>query len=186
MEPQLLHARYARALRAIGQDLGNLFPEDLEVEASGESFVARGLGRLENPDAKNKEEEPARRRLWQKWRRPSGEAQPTRSTFTRTYTPADIKALDEIGRARRTGSVQTPDVYSLAERLRMIGSILDEQDADMVKLSQAGNTMKFQYRDGEGEIHFEEYSTLTLYKLQRRYHSERRYQPENSCQAVGH
>jgi hypothetical protein len=33
---------YARALRAIGQDLADLFPASVEVQVNGEQFVVRG------------------------------------------------------------------------------------------------------------------------------------------------
>ena len=98
--------------------------------------------------------------------------------FMRTYTPDDIDHLDELGRARRTGAIQMPDLYSLSERLRMVGRILDEKNARLITLRQSMNTLVLQYCDAHDEAHQEEYSILTLYKLQQQYYSGRCFKPK--------
>jgi len=120
---------------------------------------------------------------------PPESPQPSLSKFERRYTPTDTDRLDEaeashrIDAARRD-EAQEPDLHSLQERLRMIGRIVDEKQSAIVKISYDGNTINFEYRDGEGEIHREEYSTLALYKLQQQYYSERRLTAEDAWQGV--
>jgi hypothetical protein len=185
MKLQLLTEQYARALRVIGQDLDDLAPESLTIEMSGNNFVARGYGKVAAASLPRLNEE--RRRLpaiWQKSHRSSPTVEPSRSVFVRTYTPDAINNLDEMARGRRRSSAQRPDLHSLAEKLRMIGRILDEKNGVLINLSQDGSTITFKYRDTRGEIHSEEYSNLTLYKLQQHYYSGRCYQPEDPWQDV--
>jgi hypothetical protein len=172
MKLQLLRDQYARALRAIGQDLADFFPERLEIEMSGENFVARGRRRPGASAWRNNEERVIQRALSQ----PSPQVQ--QSPFVRTYTPDDIDHLDEMGRARRTDADQRPDLYSLAERLRMIGRIVDEKNARLENLCHDMNAITLAYRDAQDRIHQEEYSILTLYKLQQHYYSGRCFKPK--------
>jgi hypothetical protein len=173
MNLQLLRDRYARALRAIGQDLADLFPQRVEIEMCGENFVVRGHRR-------------PRASAWRNNREPEKlsqtPAQAQDSEFVRTYAPDAIDHLDEMGRKRRTGSSQVPDPYSLSERLRMIGRIVDEKNAHLVNLCQNMNTIILQYRDAEDEVRREEYSILTLYKLQQQYYSGRCFKPKPSAE----
>ncbi len=59
----------------------------------------------------------------------------------------------------------------------MIGRIVDEKNGELVNLSEDGNSIRFRYRDAQSEIHSEEDSNLTLYKLQQEYYSGRRLHP---------
>jgi hypothetical protein len=184
MKLKLLSEQYARALRVIGQDLAELLPESLTIEMSGNNFVARGCGKGAIPPPKKKEDRRLLPAMWQQTNRPSRQAEPSRSVFVRTYTAETISRLDEMGRARRRNLAERPDLQSIAEKLRMIGRILDEKNGELLTLSQNDNSIMFQYQDKQGEIHSEEYSTLTLYKLQQHYYSGRCYQPEDAWQAV--
>ncbi len=177
MKLRFICEQYACALRVIGQDLAELLPESLTIEMSGDNFIARGCGRTKPSESKADGERGLTRKFWQKLAERSPKAEPASSTFTRTYTPDEINKLDEIGRARRTYSAQRPDLHSLAERLRMIGRIVDEKNGELVNLSDDGNNIRFRYRDAQGKIHSEEYSNLTLYKLQQEYYSGRRLHP---------
>jgi len=177
MKLRLLGDQYARALRVIGQDLVELLPESLTIEISGDNFVARGLERTDLSPAKTHREQNLIRKIWYKPNPPPPKAQPSFAAFVRAYSQGDIDKLDEAGRARRTGSTQKPDLHSLAERLRMIGRILDEKNGELVKLSLEGNSVMLRYRDTHGEIQSEEYSNLTLYKLQQEYYSGRCFHP---------
>jgi hypothetical protein len=170
MKLQLLRDHYARALRAIGQDLADLFPMRVEIEMSGEDFVARGRRRPRASALRNSAESDPRQKLSQPPAQDPG--------FARTYTPDAIDHLDEMGRKRRTTSAQIPDASSLSKRLRMIGRIVDEKNAHLVSLCQNMNTITVQYRDGQDEVHQEEHSILTLYKLQQQYYSGRCFKPK--------
>ena len=175
---ELVSQKYARALRAIGQDLAGLFPECLEIEITGRFFVARGRGRSNSSGSRNDHDRPGILRIiWHKLNQPNTKtdvsSQQALVEFARTYTQDDINRLDEIGAAQQIAKAQTPDIYSLGERLRIIGIIVDGKCAELVKLSQDVNALTLHYRDAEGKIHREEFSTRTLYKFQHQYYEER-------------
>ena len=94
--------------------------------------------------------------------------------FTRSYTAEDINLLEERGTFHRKISGDCkPDLYSLSERLRMIGRIVDANGGRLTKLFKDGNTIVFHYQDKDGESHRAEFSNLTLYKLQQQCYSQR-------------
>jgi hypothetical protein len=170
---------YARALRAIGQDLSSLFPQSLEITLHGKNFeiVGRYLPR-------DTVEKGAQRdiHLLGKLRKkfignPSSAAPadvPAGATaFNRAYTPADIDELDQVGCNHRYGPDTAPDIYSLAETLRMVGRIVDSNGKRLHKLSKDTYRVSFEYEDGAGQIRNVEMSSLQLYKLQQEYYSER-------------
>ena len=46
-------------------------------------------------------------------------------SFTRTYSPTDIDQFDQQASQRRTKADHVPDIYTLGERLRTIGKVID-------------------------------------------------------------
>ena len=170
---------YARALRAIGQDLSRLFPQSLEITLHGKNFEI--VGRYLPRDAVEK---GAQRdihllgKLRNKFIRDPSAAVPADVAagpiaFNRTYTPADIDGLEEVGFNHRHGPNTAPDIYSLAETLRMVGRIVDSNGKRLYKLSKDTYGVSFEYEDGAGQIRNVEMSSLQLYKLQQEYYSER-------------
>ena len=170
---------YARALRTIGQDLANLFPENLEIEVSGSTYVVRCQGR--NTDSfratKGAKISPIKKMLRNLGTKNSGADSLLTESPTvpvaRTYTPADIDriyGLQIFGRSRRGG---TPDLHSLAERLRTIGRIVHSKPGQLLKIFSHRDSIGFQYRDSTGKVCAEELSHLALHKLQQQYFSQR-------------
>lgn len=158
---------YARALRAIGQDLADLFPHDLEIEVNGEELIARGQGMAE---------ENLLRKVWNKLvgqDRDIVQWQLSFVPFVRTYSQEDIDRLDKSGSNRRNVVTEIPDIYSLGERLRTVGRIVDMKGAQLVKLSKNLNNLVLQYRDKRGQIYGEEYTTFALCRIQQEYYSGR-------------
>ncbi len=180
MKLQVSKQKYARVLRAVGYDLADLFPENFEIEFRDNEYVARGHSRANLGKCQDKDEKPSGvRNLLHKFGGSSAKAGSLSTAtvareFVRTYTAADIIRLDESGAARRKGTSEKPDLYSLEERLRMIGRIADEKKIELLKLSQDSNVVTFQYRDENGQTHSDSCSTLQLYKLQQDYYSGRR------------
>jgi len=168
---------YARSLRAIGQDLTECNPEELEIRVSGAEFSATGVGLLQSaPEEKEGGNAIGRawNRLTSKEPKPGGCAdsrQPQR--FTREYTPDVINRLDELGRPKRANREGKPDIYSLGERLRTVGRIVDSCHGTLIRIVKDNNSMKFEYRDKDGIDHKEEFTNLALYKYQQRYYAER-------------
>jgi hypothetical protein len=170
-------AEYARALRVIGQDLADLFPERVEIETVGDRFVVSGEGRdkAQRMVASGGRSVPGLKKLLR--RNSAADAVDTSLSiihFTRSYTAEDINLLEKRGIFhRKTGGDGKPDLYSLSERLRMIGRIVDANGGRLTKLFKDGNTIVFHYEDKDDETHRAEFSNLTLYKLQQQYYSQR-------------
>jgi hypothetical protein len=170
---------YARALRAIGQDLSSLFPQFLEVTLHGKNFEISGRYLPRDAIEKGAQKDNyLLDKLRSKFIREPSVSAPAEAAagpigFTRTYTPADIDALDEAGSNHRHAADAAPDIYSLAEMLRMVGRIVDSNGKRLSKLSKDTYGVSFQYEDGAGQIRKSEMSSLQLYKLQQQYYSER-------------
>lgn len=168
---------YARSLRAIGQDLTELYPEDLEIQVNATEFLASGVGLIQPPQERVEQGSFIKRgwnRLTGKKSKSSLPAVPrVRECFTRKYTLDDINRLDETGLPARANKEGKSDIYSLGERLRTVGRIVDACKGTLIRVVKDHNSMKFEYRDQYGHDHREEYTNLALYKYQQQYYAER-------------
>ena len=168
---------YARALRVIGQDLADLFPERVEIETAGDRFLVCGKGRGKSQRMVRSSGVTVLGLKKLLRRNSAADAVDTSLSiihFTRSYTAEDINLLEERGTFHRKISGDCkPDLYSLSERLRMIGRIVDANGGRLTKLFKDGNTIVFHCQDKDGEGHRAEFSNLTLYKLQQQCYSQR-------------
>lgn len=170
---------HARALRAIGQDLADLLPDSMTIEPDGDSFLVHGIcnrARLQSQQANGG---------WSSLRKmgamlragiirpPIGEPDLDLTPFTRSYNAADIDRLDARGNQRRYDTGGLPEIYSLAERLRTIGKVIDSQNGRLGKIFKDLHHIIFEYQDGEDQLRKVELDNTQLYRLQRRYTSER-------------
>jgi hypothetical protein len=168
---------YARTLRTIGQDLTELYPEQLEIQVSGAEFIATGIG-VTHPA---QDQAKWGNTVQAAWNRLSGKepghsgsaASLQRQRFTRKYTLDDINRLEESRIPARTDPNGKPDIYSLGERLRTVGRIVESCHGTLLRIVKENNSVIFEYRDKDGIDHKEEYSNLALYKYQQRYYAER-------------
>jgi hypothetical protein len=168
---------YARALRVIGQDLAALIPENLSIELHDNDFVANGLC------AKSRIPE----QHWTSWtgvkkfvgrvsdiiRVPNHEPDLEFVPFSRTYNINDIERLDTHKSNHRGADNGLPDIYSLGERLRTIGKVIDAQNGRVVRIFKDLHQIIFEYQDVDGKSRKEELSNTELYQLQQRYAAER-------------
>jgi hypothetical protein len=158
-------ADYARALRAIGQDLTDLFPKVLEINTDGVNFEARGESHA-NPFHRVKE--AGFKRLWNRlFGNDSGTetiAERARLTFTRTYSPQDIERLDQLYSANRSNQGKRPDNYSLAERLRLMGSIVKSRKGRLKQLRKDADQLFVDYWDQNGKLQTAKLTTVILYR----------------------
>jgi hypothetical protein len=159
---------HARALRAIGRDLTELYPEKIEIERQGEDFVVRGTcarSRLETETPK-----PGRKSLKEilaqditKW---APEAKSDIASFTRTYDAEDIARIDALGNRRRTGGEKIPDIHSLGEILRTVGRVLESEGGRLVKIVKDRREVALEYVNRDGKYCKQELSSLDLRKVQ--------------------
>jgi hypothetical protein len=170
---------YARALRVIGQDLADLLPENLAIEMRGEEFVANGFC----TKSRMKEVESAASRAGLKKfidkvadaliRPQNHEPDLEFVPFNRTYSADDIERLDTQATIQRGNYGGMPDIYSLGERLRTIGKVIDGQNGRIVRLFKDLHQVVFEYQDTDGKARKQELNNTELYQLQQRYATER-------------
>lgn len=170
---------HARALRVIGQDLAALMPENVAIELDGNRFVAHGLC------AKTRIEDQTQTAPLKKLKKLFGKmaaaimGPPTRGPdlefvpFTRTYNVDDIDHLDGEGTNRRGNVSDLPDIYTLGERLRTIGKVIDAHNGRIIRIFKDLHQIVFEYQDADGQTRKEELNNTELYQLQQRYASER-------------
>jgi len=171
--------RYARALRVIGQDLADLIPENLAIEPEGDSLVADGLcsrSRLETQEAEGNL--TGLKKIGAKLRAgilksSSGQPNLDLAPFHRNYNHDDIDRLDMQANAYRRGSGGMPEIYSLGERLRTIGKVIDGQNGEIIRIFKDLHHVVFEYRDAEGHPQKLEMDNTELYRLQRAHANER-------------
>jgi hypothetical protein len=166
---------HARVLRAIGQDLTELYPEKFEIERQGEDFVVRGTcarSRLETETPK-----PGRKSLKEilahdlTARAP--ESKSDIASFTRTYDADDIARIDAIGNRHRTKGEKIPDIRSLGEILRTVGRVIEKEDGRLIKIIKDLRQVAFEYINRDGKTCTQELSSLDLRKLQQRFYEKR-------------
>jgi hypothetical protein len=165
---------YTRALRAIGQDLAGLVPENLLIEFNGGDLVAHGLC------SKSRIEQLNGTGAWNGMKKlvgkvsdmirvPAHEPDLEFVSFSRSYSPEDLDRLDADGSHYRGGNNPIADIYSLAERLRTIGKLIDGHNGQIVKIFKDLHHIRFEYRDASGQVRTQELSNTELYRLQQRY-----------------
>lgn len=165
-DPVQMAVDYSRALRAIGQDLTDLFPKILEIENDGASFAARGQS---HPDPFRQSKKSTCKNVWRTLIGKKAEPEPivkelSAASFQRTYTPAEIDRLDRLYSANRTGRLERPESYSLPERLRAMGGIVNSRNGRLKRLCKNADNLFVEYWDQNGEIQTAKLTTVIMYR----------------------
>jgi len=170
---------HARALRVIGQDLAALVPESVTIELQDEAFVAQGLCTKSRMEESGTSSLASLKKAFGKMasaivRPPMREPELEFVSFSRTYGTDDINRLDTQATQQRGGRADAmPDIYTLGERLRTIGKVIDARNGRIVKIFKDLHQVVFEYLDAEGRSCKEEMNNTELYQLQQRYATER-------------
>jgi hypothetical protein len=181
VEPSQPSNYYARVLRAIGQDLAALFPQQLEIEQKERSFVVQVRCDRKRSEAKAAAQ-PAEassagiRGFIHKLntiRLDKPPEKPEIATVTRTYNPIDISRIDEAGLHRRIQLGKIPDIHDLGEALRTIGRILDAEEGRLVKLFRDQRRVVVEYIQRGGGTKKVELTRAELVKIQQNYYHGR-------------
>lgn len=165
---------YARAFRVIGQDLASLVPESLAIEVHGDDFIANGLcSKARMAQLNSTGAWIGVKKFVDKVtdiiRVPSHEPDLEFVPFSRTYNVNDIDRLDSQGTDRRGDDSGMPDIYTLGERLRTIGKVIDAQNGRVLRIFKDLHQIIFEYQNADGKACKEELSNTELYQLQQRY-----------------
>jgi hypothetical protein len=180
------HREHAWALRTIGQNLSDLLLEYLEIEFTGQLYIARGRAQSKPQPSNGRK---LRSELDQPFRHKIRSLNASRgygnishkstgsdvgniqsrsfSPFERSYPLYEIHRLDEQGMVQRKSDAQPPDIYLLSERLRTIGRMIEAQGGQLVRLTVENYRVTFTFRNSAGEFHHEDHSTPALYRSQR-------------------
>lgn len=161
---------YAKAFRVIGQELAGLFPRVLEIETDGVNFAARGES---HPNPFEAVKQSILRRIWNRLcgKKPPSkqvEPQPPRANFTRIYGPEEIDRIDWLNSANRTGTSRRADSYSLAERLRTMGDIVDKKNGRLKRLGKDSDRLFVEYWDQQGQLQTARLTTVIMYRSHHR------------------
>lgn len=182
MESNLPSNYYARALRAIGQDLADLFPHLLEIEQRERAFFVQlrcDRKRSESKAPPAPAETPQSgglRGILHKLhtiRLDKPPDKPDLVDVNRTYHPIDISRIDEAGLQRRIKVGRIPDIHDLGEALRTIGRIVDAEEGRLVKIFRDQRRVAFEYIVRGGETKKIEMTRTELYKVQQSYYHGR-------------
>jgi hypothetical protein len=178
-EPILITVNYGKALRVIGQELAGLFPRVLEIAADGASFAVSGEC---HPNPFEAVKENVFKKAW-KILFPSAattDSAPTSAPatpFSRSYDAVEIDRLDQIHSARRTDNFRRADSYSLAERLRTMGAIVDANKGRFKLLRKEADRLSVEYWDPQGEIKSAKLTTVIMYRNHQRFDAQRHNSP---------
>jgi hypothetical protein len=166
----LAAGNYGEVFRVIGQDLAALFPRTLEIETDGVNFEVHGESHP-NPFETVKESflEKVWRQLFKQDSQPSqAETGKVPEKFSRIYDPQEIEEIDRLNSALRSGNSRRADSYSLAERLRTMGAIVDTKKGRLKRLSKQGDRLFVEYWDQQGQLQSAKLTTVIMYRSQLR------------------
>jgi hypothetical protein len=181
MEPNQPSNFYARVLRAIGQDLADLFPQQLEIEQKERTFVVQVRCDRKRSESKaaTQTAETAKTGVLgfihklNTIRVDKSPEKPETVTVNRTYNPIDISRIDEAGLHRRIQLGKIPDIHDLGEALRTIGRILDAEEGRLVKIFRDQRRVAFEYIARGGGTKKVEMTRAELIKIHQKYYHER-------------
>ena len=171
-------ANYGRILRVIGQDLAGFFPRTLEITTDGVIFETKGEC---HPNPFEAVKESFRNRIWRRVARKSSaptpeEGQPS-AYFARTYDADEIERLDRLYSASRGDGSHRADAYSLAERLRTMGAIVDKKNGSLKRLHKEADRLSIEYWDAQGQLQSAKLTTVIFYRNQRHVDPRRQSAP---------
>jgi hypothetical protein len=168
-------------LRAIGQDLAELFPQQLEIEQQEHTFVAhvrcdRKRSETKAPPPPGEASRTGLRGIIHKLntiRLDKPPEKPEIVTVNRSYNPIDISRIDEAGLHRRIQLGKIPDIHDLGEALRTIGRIVDAEEGRLEKIFKDQRRVTFEYIGRDGGAKKVQLTRDELYKIQQSYYHGR-------------
>jgi hypothetical protein len=177
-DPAQANANYGRILRVIGQDLATFFPRTLEITTDGDTFAAQGVC---HPNPFEAIKEGFLNRIWRRMARKNVTtvADPTEppARFARSYGADDIDRLDQLQSTNRGESTRRADAYSLPERLRTMGVIIDKKKGRLKRLHKERDRLAIEYWDAQGQLQSAKLTTVIFYRNQQHVEPRRQTRP---------
>jgi hypothetical protein len=151
----------------IGQDLATFFPRTLEITTDGDKFAAQGEC---HPNPFEAIKEGFLNRIWRRVVRKnvSAVADPAvpPARFARSYGADEIDQLDQLQSANRGETTRRADAYSLPERLRTMGVIIDKKKGRLHRLHKERDRLVIEYWDAQGQLQSAKLTTVIFYRNQ--------------------
>lgn len=168
---------FAKTLRVIGQDLAELFPQQIEVYYQDQSFEVRvrcdrKRAEKKSPPAEKSPLKNAFHKLatYRLDKAPDGA---DIAVFEHRYNANEIGQLDRVGMHRRNQAGKIPDINNLGEALRTIGRIIDAQGGQLIRILKDSRRVVFDYNDKQGAPQKIEMTRSELFKVQQSYYEKR-------------
>src|SRR5690242_11951532 len=168
---------FAKALRVIGQDVTELFPQQIEVYYQDHSFEVRvrcdrKRAEKKSPPAEKSTLKSAFHKLatYRLDKAPDGA---DIAVFEHRYNMDEIGQLDRVGMHRRNQAGKVPDINNLGEALRTIGRIIDAQGGQLIRILKDPRRVVFDYNDKQGVSQKTEMTRSELFKVQQSYYDKR-------------
>ena len=168
---------FAKALRVIGQDLTELFPQQIEVYYQQEIFDVRV--RCDRKRAEKKSppaEKSGLKNVFHKLATYRLDKPPEGAdivVFEHRYNSDEIGRLDRAGIHRRNQAGKVPDINNLGEALRTIGRIIDAQGGELIRILKDPRRVVFDYNNKQGAPQKMEMTRSELFKAQQSYYEKR-------------
>lgn len=163
------HVDYSKILRVIGQALASLQPEAYDIVCYRSCYLIRGLIKEPKDRERKIRALPSFLRLWNRTEQTTASALPnlrSQMNVELLYTLADLKCLDQEGKARRRDPNGMPEPYGLPTVLRGVGTYLNRKnDARLLLASGQDDAVGLLYETSTGARKVEEYPVSTLYDL---------------------
>jgi hypothetical protein len=134
---------YSRLLRTLGQVLEPANVHDFALQMAGEDFVVT----FQNPPPQSS---------WQRLRRIFIHESINQSNTALRYSRAELEQLEYHYRKLAVDGNRIPDRHSLPQILRVVGTYVDQKQADLIALSRQESSLLITYRSPNGEIQTED------------------------------
>ena len=171
-------ATYGKILRVIGQDIAGFFPRTLEITTNGVSFEAQGQC---HPNPFEAVKASFLNRIWRRVARKASTATPDEAQppvcFARSYDAVDIERLDQLYSANRGENTRRADAYSLSERFRTMGAIIDNKNGSLKRLHKEADRLFVEYWDAQGQLQSAKLTTVIFYRNQQQADPRRQNAP---------
>ena len=155
-------SNYAGQLRLIGQDLSRRSVLRFVIERDDTMFLVRVLDKKNTRPRKS----ILRGRVGKTLAVPS-KNEVVSDAAVICYTRHDFERLErKWWAAKTTGTNRLPDIKSLAESLRTLGKFLDMEQATLLSIRKEPGEIVLHFCDRSGTKRVEEFSDISLCKLQ--------------------
>ncbi len=139
------NTKYAKPLRAIGQDLKKLHVQKFELESDGNDYIVRNMVEADQVD--------------------NDAATSSNKTLELRYTPEDLNRLEREGQAKRRDLNQMPNARSISEVLRASGAYVNDTSCRLLRVIWQNQSVRIMYETTLGNQTVDEIKVSSMYDV---------------------